>query len=217
MSYKRLQFAKEIFDEKLWYRHYHRIQVYYLRIRLHCLRYFSKGHSFSEIAIQLDISERSVRNAINMYLTGSYELLLTPITRKRPTLLSSEQEQEFKATILTTHPKDHQIDANIWTGAVMISYIQNTYGVIYKSGIYELLYRLNLSHQRAHADYSNADLNQQADFLKELDNTLCAEVPTTAIVFLDEFSVCEKPTAYYGWAIKNTRPTVSTNEKKVNV
>ena len=216
MSYKRLQFSKESFDEKEWYRHYHRIQIDYLRLRLRCLRYFSKGHSFSEIALHLDIGQRSVRNAINRYLTGGYELLLAPIVRKQPTFLTTKQEQAFKDIILTTRPTDHQIEANIWTGTTMITYIKNTYGVSYKSGIYELLERLNLSHQRAHASYSNADLNQQAEFIKQLDNTLCNEAPTTAIVFLDEFSVCEKPTAYYGWSQKNIRPTVSTNEKKVN-
>lgn len=216
MSYKRHHFDKLSFDERQWYSHYHRVQTYYLRIRLRSLRYFSKGHTFSEIACHLGIGERSVRNSINKYLTGGYELLLSPVVRKQPTLLSSQQEQDFKETILTTSPKDHQIDANIWTGAIMIEYIRKTYGVSYKSGIYELLHRLNLSHQRAHADYSNADPHKQAQFITQFENTLYSEPTTTAIVFLDEFSVCEKPTAYYGWAQKNTRPIVSTDQKKVN-
>ena len=37
---------------------------------------------------------------------------------------------------------------------------------------------------------------------------------THAVVAFDEFSVCEKPTSYYGWAERNTRPVHVTNEKK---
>jgi hypothetical protein len=43
---------------------------------------------------------------------------------------------------------------------------------------------------------------------------LAADEGTTVIKF-DEFSVCEKPSAYYGWAEKNMRPRVVTDEKKV--
>lgn len=35
-----------------------------------------------------------------------------------------------------------------------------------------------------------------------------------AVLMFDEFSVCEKPSSYYGWAEKNTRPKVLTDEKK---
>ncbi|MBK8444750.1 MAG: hypothetical protein IPL35_15660 [Sphingobacteriales bacterium] len=38
---------------------------------------------------------------------------------------------------------------------------------------------------------------------------------TTAVLMYDEFSISERPTSYYGWAEKNTRPLVVTNEKNV--
>jgi hypothetical protein len=34
------------------------------------------------------------------------------------------------------------------------------------------------------------------------------------IVFLDEFAVTNRPSLYYGWAEKNTRPEVASNEGK---
>jgi len=34
-----------------------------------------------------------------------------------------------------------------------------------------------------------------------------------SLVFYDEFSVSERPTVFYAWAIKNTRPEIPSNEK----
>ena len=86
----------------------------------------------------------------------------------------------------------------------------------YRSGIYDLLKRLNLSHQKAHADYGNADpVNQQA-FLNEFKDSLLKIDNAHTVVAYDEFSVAEKPTSYYGWAEKNTRPQHLTDEKKVS-
>lgn len=83
-----------------------------------------------------------------------------------------------------------------------------------------LLQRLNLSQRnggpaKAHADYANADPAQQQAFLNALKDSLSDPDPTHAVVVYAEFSVCEKPTPYYGWAEKNTRPGVVTDEKKV--
>lgn len=34
------------------------------------------------------------------------------------------------------------------------------------------------------------------------------------ILFFDEFSICNRPSTYYGWAEKNTRPQVPSDESK---
>ena len=34
------------------------------------------------------------------------------------------------------------------------------------------------------------------------------------ILFFDEFSVYNRPSTYYGWVEKNTRPQVPSNESK---
>ena len=63
-------------------------------------------------------------------------------------------------------------------------------------------------------DYGNAQVAAQQAFGQELENALYQADEQTAVVFFDEFSVCEKPSGYYGWAEKNSRPTFTTNEKK---
>ena len=32
-------------------------------------------------------------------------------------------------------------------------------------------------------------------------------------MFYDEFSVCERPTMFYAWALRNSRPQVKSNER----
>lgn len=213
---KRSKFDAIIFDKSVWHKYHRNHQAEYIRVRLNCIKYFAEGYDFSGVAAKLGIGSQAVRNAINAYISGGYKAVVAPIVRRQPTLLTSEQEANFVQVILNTHPTDHGFDANIWTGNLMCDYIKKTYNVAYKSGIYSLLKRLKLSHQRAHADYTNADPEAQANFITGFETTLCSEPPTTAVVFADEFSVCEKPTPYYGWAKRNTRPRVKTNEKKAN-
>ena len=96
----------------------------------------------------------------------------------------------------------------------MRQYLERTYDVRYKSGIYDLLERLGLTHQRAHSDYGNADPEEQRVYLEKLTDSLLSADEQTAVVKFDEFSVSERPGNYYGWAEKNTRPRVVTDEKK---
>jgi hypothetical protein len=92
------------------------------------------------------------------------------------------------------------LEGNIWTGTLMRQYLKNTYDVTYKSGIYDLLERLELSHQKAHADYGNAKEEDQIAFINELKDTLLQADDKTAVVKFDEFSVSTKTSTYYGWA-----------------
>ena len=52
----------------------------------------------------------------------------------------------------------------------------------YHSGIYDLLERLNLSHQKAHADYENADPVKQQAFLNEFKESLLTIDNTHTVV-----------------------------------
>ena len=153
---------------------------------------------------------------VNTYLAGGFEQLCQPTVRQQPCLLSDEQAASFKEVLLNRRPEEVGLEGNLWTGQLMCQYLSQAYGVTYRSGIYDLLERLNLSHQKAHADYGNADPNQQVAFLNDLKYTLLAADEKTAVVKFDEFSVCERPSSYYGWAEKNTRPRVVTNEKNAS-
>ena len=95
----------------------------------------------------------------------------------------------------------------------MRQFIKREFQIDYKSGIYNLLDRLNLSHQKAHSDYQNASRDEQLEFIEDFKQTLLASDELNAVITFDEFSISTKPTNYYGWAERNTRPRIKTDEK----
>lgn len=214
MGYSRKQFEASGLDEADWQKCFHRHQKAYIRLKLLCVRSYAAGNCPEQIAADLSLSKLSVRRHITAYLRGGLAGLCQPTRRKQPSLLTPAQEQAFKAVLLSSSPQDHGLEGCIWTGQLMKQYLHNTYRVAYRSGVYDLLERLGLSHQKAHADYANADPEQQRAFLAQLTDTLLAADERTAVAAFDEFSVCERPTAAYGWAEKNTRPRFKTDEKK---
>lgn len=202
------------FDMSVWERYYHQHQSSHIRIRLRIVCLFWEGHSQSEVSRLLNVHPDTVRKYIKRYLSSGYAGLVARDKRKQPTRLTLLQMQSFKEVLLSKRPSEVGLVGHIWTGKLMIAYLEATYGVVYKKGIYELLERLGLSHQRAHADYGNADPLAQQAFVQNLVADIVAEPSTTAIVFGDEFSVRNNPTPHYGWAEKNTRPIVTTNKKR---
>jgi len=214
MGYKRKAFNELGFEKAIYQRYFHNHQQEYIRLRLRCVNDYADGMEFKDIAQQRNIHEQTCRSYINMYIAGGFKHLCTPTKREQPTRLTVEQEESFKEVLLTKRPEETGLEGNIWTGDLMCRYLKKAYGVVYKSGIYDLLERLNLTYQRAHSDYGNADSDQQIAYWTELENCLLTADDDTAVIKFDEFSVCERPSTYYGWAEKNTRPTYRTNEKK---
>lgn len=209
-------FQQRGFDLNEWKRAIHRHPQEYIRRKLRVIEAYAPTGSVPLVATQFSIHPRTVRAYINTYILGGLPALSQAEKRPQPTNLTADQQTAFKHQLLHSRPADHGLSGNIWTGQIMRQYLKQTYQVDYKSGIYDLLERLNLSHQKAHADYGNADPEQQMNFLNELKTTLLEADQHHAVVVYDEFSVAEKPTAYYGWAEKNTRPTVVTDEKKAS-
>lgn len=216
MEKTRAKFEQTGFDEMQYHRYFHHNQAEYIRTKLRCVSLYAQGHCFGQISAALGVHTQSARKYVNTYLAGGFEQLCLATLRPHESQLSHEQAAAFKDVLTTKRPEQVGLEGNLWTGRIMCIYLRQAYGVVYKSGIYDLLERLNLSHQRSHADYGNADPNQQAAFLTDLKDTLLQADEKTAVVKFDEFSVCERPTSYYGWAQKNTRPRVVTNEKNAS-
>ena len=214
MGYNRKKFEARKYEASVYPRYFHNNQKEYIRIRLRCVNAYAAGMEYKEISKKYNISEQTCRTYINMYIKGGFEELCEPMKRKQPTLLTEEQEQSFKTVLLNKRPEEVGLQGNIWTGELMRQYLERTYDVRYKSGIYDLLERLGLTHQRAHSDYGNADPEEQRVYLEKLTDSLLSADEQTAVVKFDEFSVSERPGNYYGWAEKNTRPRVVTDEKK---
>jgi len=216
MGYNRKNFEARGYDPNAYKRYFHNNQKEYVRKRLRCVQAYALGLEYRAISEQQKVSEGRCREYVNMYIAGGFEELCRPITRNQPEMLTAEQQELFRKVLVGKRPEEVGLEGNIWTGSLMRQYLKTAYGVAYKSGIYDLLERLGLSHQKAHHDYGNADPEEQAKFLEQLTESLLGADEQTAVVKFDEFSVCERPSSYYGWAEKNTRPKVVTDEKKEN-
>ncbi len=216
MNYLRPKFNQRGFDPYQWQRQMHRHPLEYVRRKLRVIQAYAQGKTVNVLAHQFHLHAHTIRTYVATYIQGGFEPLCQAEKRPQPTRLTSQQQIDFKHILLHSRPTDHGLKGNIWTGQLMCQYLAQTYQIDYQSGIYDLLERLNLSHQKSHADYGNADPLKQQAFLEELKASLLQADDTHAVVVYDEFSVSEKPTAYYGWAEKNTRPRPVTNEKKAN-
>jgi transposase len=103
------------------------------------------------------------------YLEMGLEGLVEPIKHQVKERLNPEQQQEIKRMVLNDRPTKYGIDREIWTGKNLAFVIKQRWGVDLKtSRIYEILDKLNLSHQKAHRDYDNADPVKQKKFIKLL-------------------------------------------------
>ena len=185
-----------------------------VRRKLRTLSLYNQQTKLVGIVAKMGLSLPTVRTYITTYAQGGLAALCRPEVRPRAGRLTSQQAADFKHVLLTSRPCDHHIEGNIWTAERMCTFLSQTYQVTYHSGIYNLLERLRLSYQRAHADYGNADPLAQQACWQALETLLLSDATSHAVVAFDEFSVSETPSSYYGWAEKNTRPLVVTDEKK---
>ncbi len=211
---KRVEFNQNGFDAEQWQQHFRRHQQDYIRKRLRAVKLFAENKDVPAIAQELSINKNQIYSFINTYLSEGFTGVCRKTTRRHKTRLSKEQEQVFKQTIITKAPFECEFEGNLWNSHLMRQFIKREFAVEFSSGIYDLLKRLNLSHQKAHSDYQNADQNAQIEFIEDFKQVLLDSDQKTAVVSFDEFSISTKPSNYYGWAEKNTRPKVKTDEKK---
>ena len=86
--------------------------------------------------------------------------------------MSWSQKQQFKQMLLQRTPQDYGIDRNLWTAKIMIQVIEKNWNIQLKdSRIYEIIGELNLSYQKSHRDYANADKVKQKQFVELLKKT----------------------------------------------
>jgi transposase len=156
-------------DKKQWQRLYYKNQQAYIRQRLSAIRYLSEGKNRAEVAKIVGCTELTIARWIGKYLEAGLEGLVEPIKHQVQERLNREQQQEVKEMVLNDRPTKYGIDREIWTGKIIAFVIKQRWGVDLKtSRIYEILDKLNLSHQKAHRDYDNADPVKQKKFVKIL-------------------------------------------------
>ncbi len=159
-------------DVELWQQLYYKHQQEYIRKRLLAIKYLYEGKSRIEVSELLDCHYKTITTWIDKFLEGGLIFVVKPIIHQKQSRLNLEQKHELKRMLLSEKPVDYGIDRNIWTGQIISNIIELRWGVKLKTTrIYEILNELNLSHQKAHRDYANADKEQQKLFIWKLKKT----------------------------------------------
>ena len=166
MVNRTLQLGDRQLDLDLWQKLYYKHQKEYQRQRLWAIKYLYEGKTREEVTELLNCTYKTLSNWIDKFLQGGLDELVKPISHQVRSRLSLEQKSELKIMLLEQKPIDYGINRNIWPGEIISSVIKSKWKLELKTTrIYEILQSLNLSYQKAHRDYANADEEQQKQFL----------------------------------------------------
>ena len=155
-----------------WQKLYYQNQQSYIRARLLAIKFLAEGKTRKEVSQLLNCTYKTLTSWIDKYLEGGLEKLTQSIKHQVRERMNWSQKQQFKQMLLQQTPIDYGIDRNLWTAKIMIQVIDQQWNVKLKdSRIYEIIGELNLSYQKAHRDYANADKSQQKQFVEVLKKT----------------------------------------------
>jgi transposase len=163
-----LPMNKSLF-QKIWQSH----QQQYLRKRLKAIERVWSGESRLTVCKTLPCAYESLDSWINVILThGADEGLRQLVKARTRTVkwrLSDEQRKELQTIITKQQPSDYQLDDPMWTANSILELISRKWHVEYKQRrIYDILHSFNLSYQKDHRDYAEADPKKQWVFVQEL-------------------------------------------------
>lgn len=155
-----------------WQKLYYQNQQSYIRARLLAIKFLAEGKTRKEVSQLLNCTYKTLTSWIDKYLEGGLEKLTQSIKHQVRERMNWSQKQQFKQMLLQQTPIDYGIDRNLWTAKIMIQVIDQQWNVKLKdSRIYEIIGELNLSYQKAHRDYANADKAKQKQFVERLKKT----------------------------------------------
>lgn len=79
--------------------------------------------------------------------------------------------------------------------------------------MWQYLGRMKLSHQKAARYYINQDKEEIRLFAHALMDTLVSLPIGAKVIFIDEFSICTRPTTFYMWGQAGQQPQIHSDEK----
>jgi transposase len=172
MSSKLNRLKAQGLDLQEWQKYYNRHQQEYKRRKLKAIKLAHAADSTQELVRQVGCSQTSLNQWLKVYLEQGLAGLVRDISHQAPERLSNSQREELEQILLERQPCDWGLEGYFWTGELAGALIEKQFGVVYsRSGVYKLLKRMGLSHQKAHRDYGNADKGQQAAFVETLKKT----------------------------------------------
>ena len=114
-------------------------------LRLYAVYQIKLGRMAEELEELYNVSHKSICNWVHSYNCYGIEGLKDRPRSGRPSRLDDGQQKKLKATI-SDNPEKFGYAGGVWSGPLMIDYIQKTFGVSYKKAqVYNLLRKLGFT------------------------------------------------------------------------
>lgn len=122
-------------------------------VRLYAVYQIKLGRKAEELEELYNVSHKSICNWVHSYNRYGVKGLKDKLRSGRPSRLDDDQQKKLKETI-NDKPEKFGYVSGVWSGPLVIDYIQNAFGVLYKKAqVYNLLRRLGFTFQRGKAFY----------------------------------------------------------------
>lgn len=156
-------------DKESWKKLHKKYQQKYLRRRLQAIDLLWSGKGRVEVSKLISCKYETLTKWIDIYNEEGLTGLIKPIKREQSQRLSGAAKADLKEIILNQTPSDYGFDRYIWTGELIGQLIEEQWQVSFKkTRIYEILDEMNLSYQRSHRDYENADKVKQKAYVEKV-------------------------------------------------
>jgi transposase len=144
-------------------------EKYQQAIRLYACYQVSLGMSPVQLSALYNTSFKAICNWIHRFNAGGPEALIDKSKSGRPDRLTAKQLSKLKELVLNQSPEKHGFNTATWTGPMLISWIDKTFGVVYKKAqIYNILKSLGFSYQKGKGIYPEAiDREEKIEQLKK--------------------------------------------------
>lgn len=141
-------------------------------IKLLAIYQVSKGMSSRKLEEFYNKSFKQLLNWVHRFEENGIEGLKDKGGRGRKPSLDKGQMERLHELVTKETPSNHGYNTETWTGPLVQNWIEKNMKVVYKKAqIYNILHKLNLSHQKARAIYPEADPLAQEAFKGDLKKT----------------------------------------------
>ena len=131
-------------------------------VRLYAVYQIKLGRVAEELEELYQVSHKSICNWVHSYNCYGIEGLKDKSRSGRPPRLHEEQQAMLKE-VIKDKPEKVGYSSGVWTGPIVIDYIHNKFGVLYKKAqIYNLLRKLGFTYQRGKAFYPESSEREEA-------------------------------------------------------
>lgn len=191
-----------------------RIKCKRLYIRFQVIRLALNGTTYKEISFITGVSEPTIVEYVKKFREDAISGLRMHYSTGRPPKLSEDQELELYETIVNKVPDQcgFKVGKN-WNVPIIRIWIEQEFEVKYsKSGVRDLLHRLNLSFTCPTYTLAKADPKKQEEFIKRfnrLKNDLLHDT-IDRIFFVDETMIRDYQAISKTWFPKGQQKKIKT-------